>query len=120
MFLLTKNDVMISIAELNMFLLKAYAFGDRFLAPVFRSSVMSALNQNLFVLAKQDGSTSVYVGLVRYAYDNIQASSIVLQRLVDRFYDCWTRAQGLPEDGKAHKDLPIAFVYRAMIRFSEK
>ena len=111
---LVENRTRISLA-----LLRAYVFGDRFLAPKFRSEVFAAFCDTLLDL-DNGGKPSEYYQIVRYAYDNIPADRSTLQLLADHYCDCWAHELDDIEDIQAQKDIPPAFLLRVVRSFSEK
>jgi hypothetical protein len=70
-----------------MVLLKGYVFGDRFMAPAFRSAIIYHLAEHLLSPYQKAGTIFAYVELVKYTYGNVPAGSVVLQLLADKFCD---------------------------------
>jgi hypothetical protein len=73
------------MTEVEMVLLKAYVVGGRFMAPVFRSGIMSEIVEHVLTPNGTNRTTIEYVELVKYAHQNIPAKSVVLQLLADGF-----------------------------------
>jgi hypothetical protein len=73
----------------------------------------------LHMLLPVKGATSGFVAAVQYAYDCIPAHSVVLQLLVDTLCQYWCSNEDTHEDMLALRNIPIAFTYRALRRFSE-
>ncbi|KAH6239876.1 hypothetical protein HBI15_034300 [Parastagonospora nodorum] len=94
-------------------LVKAYVFGDRFLAPEFCRAVNNAsvkhtpLGSSFF---DEDGCFSI-----DYAFKNIRPSSVLLQHLVDMYCTVW-REDADVFDESAFDKLPNSFIRRVIQR----
>jgi hypothetical protein len=97
-------------------LVKAYVFGDRFLAPEFRRGVNNAsvkhipLGRSFF---DEAGCFSV-----DYAFENIRPSSILLQHLVDMYCTVWNACDD-EFDATTFDNLPNRFLRRVMKRLKD-
>ncbi|KAE8843642.1 hypothetical protein HRS9122_04745 [Pyrenophora teres f. teres] len=113
-----EEDWMKSYNALGLVLLKAYVFGDRFIAPVFRSAIMDNIISHVLVPDKNDGLPDASMELINYAYTNIASKNAVVQLLVDGFCKHWSFEKGSIKT--VHKELPSAFLHRILGRFGEE
>ena len=94
-------------------LVRAYVFGDRFLAPEFRRAVNNASVKHTPRGASffyEDGCFSV-----AYAFENIQPSSVLLQHLVDMYCTAWN--EDIDDfNPQTFDDLPNSFIRRVIQR----
>jgi hypothetical protein len=99
---------------------RAYAFGERFLVMGFRR----AMGEHIFALLSRFQSNRLdcpksWLPVVRWAFEHLTSSSIMLQLLVDRFTEKWDEVDNDDEDMEALCSFPRAFVVRAMRRLCE-
>jgi hypothetical protein len=104
--------------EYGVAILKAYILGDRLLAHTFRADSWNSWATDIYQNGYPIGPTTSY-RLICFAYDNISATSAVLQFFVDMLCDQWQHIEYEPEDLIAQKELPQAFLLRVMRRHGE-
>jgi hypothetical protein len=107
-----------AIFEYGVANLKAYILGDRLLAHKFRADTWNTWATDFY----QNGypiDTTTFYHLTCFAYDNIPATSVVLQFFVDTSCDDWENVEYKPDVLLAQKQLPHAFLLRVMRRHGE-
>lgn len=98
--------------------LKAYVLGDRLLAHQFRADSWHTWRADTCQSAYPMDTTTL-CSLACFAYDNIPATSVVLQWFVDVLCENWEAVGYEPENLLAQKELPHAFLLRVMRRHGE-
>jgi len=102
-----------------MTLLKAYIFGDRFIAPLFRAAVMVELPGCIRDMVDIDHISS-FVLFAQHAHANLHPDSIVLQCLIDTVCRCWSYTTEKPGVARlALQQLPPAMLCRTIEVFSD-
>lgn len=93
---------------------KAYAFGDRFIATDFRRAVNNHFEYNLYDKEFGDGLRIA----AAYAFKNIPTNRSIVQCLVDNLTDAWAHSD---EEFGLHmqEELPCECIRRIMARFRE-
>lgn len=94
-------------------ILKAYNFGDRFLATAFKRAA------NVAIVGILHGCAPFYE-VVIFAFKNLPAHSPILQLLVDAQCRHWSECLDDTEEVELQKQLPYDFLLRVMKRYSEK
>lgn len=95
--------------------IKAYAFSIRFVVPPFGRALVPGLN---YLCDGYEWSDARARKAITYAFDNIPADRIVLERLVENYcFNCsrYDKDYSLA----AFQELPAAFARRVMMRFLE-
>ncbi|KAF2035578.1 hypothetical protein EK21DRAFT_107099 [Setomelanomma holmii] len=103
-------------AKMLLLLVKAYMFGDRFLASRFRREANSAFCTSL-TCGSLDGP--IRWQTVEYTFANIPPERPILQRIVDEHCQYWEQQDEEDEDLADQQDLPYDFLVRVMKRHSE-
>ena len=107
-------------SKLYITLLKAYVFGDRFIAPTFRAAVSAEFARRVNDLVA-DPYLDSFIDVAHYAYKNLRADSIVLQCLIDAVNEhcfCFTIDDQITRL-QALRQLPPAILCRTRKVFSE-
>jgi hypothetical protein len=104
--------------EYKVAILKAYILGDRLLAHQFRADSWNTWPTDIYQCGPIIDTTTFY-HLTCFAYDNIPATSVVLQWFADTFCDHWKAVGYEPENLLAQRELPHAFLLRVMRRHGE-
>ncbi|KAH4037322.1 hypothetical protein HBI24_153670 [Parastagonospora nodorum] len=105
----SKNGALDQERELDIILLKASIFGDRFLATGFRKDV-----HNLFVNLAVHGR--VHYECIKYAFDNLGEDVLLLECIVDLQCNFWAPEDDEPEELEARELVPSKFFIRVMTR----
>ncbi|KAH3942582.1 hypothetical protein HBI56_168850 [Parastagonospora nodorum] len=97
-------------------LIKAYAFGNKFLATRFRQDVNQAFSDHLHCnrLELPDGWH-----VMEYAFKHVPLDRPILQHLADHHCNFWPESYDKEIDIQAQKRLPRSFLMRVNRRFSE-
>jgi hypothetical protein len=91
---------------------RAYGFGERFLAAGFRRAICEHLVDDTWYSHSEVWSPAVW-----WAFENLPSTSIMFQFLVDRFAECWNNDEDDEDHMGSLSKLPPAFVMRALSRF---
>lgn len=97
--------------------IRAYAFGDRYLSPVFRRAANNQFTDDLGRIFWVGGP---HRQSVAYAFANIPSNRVILQRLVDDFCDGWDENYLDDYGADAMNELPPAFPRRMPQCFIER
>jgi len=104
------------VQEVFIVLIKAYVFGDKFLATGFRQDVHRKFSNLLsgYCLTLPGGCQ-----VIEYAFNNVPSDRVMLQHLVDDYCSQWDETQLDHVSVRIPKWLPRAFPVRVERRFAE-
>lgn len=111
-----KRHLNLHTRELFPLLIKAYIFGDRFLAIGFRRDISERISDNLSRI-RLWGTT--FQQVIQHAFTHIPFDRPILQHLADICCKDWYEDEDEEADIFAQKDLPQAFIMRVLRRFGE-
>jgi triosephosphate isomerase len=105
-----------------MSMLEAYILGDRLAAVHFRAAVWDLyieVGVDLAYVSEMVETVSIFK-LIKYACENMPSHNIVLQYFADNVCIDWSHKGDGTKEYLIQKELPSAFLLRALRRHSEK